>query len=167
MDTMNDTAALPTIGSKEWGRALGQTIKVRRTDVGLSRQQLADASSISYSYLSAIEIGAKTPSARILQVLANRLGMEARDLLAAVDARLAGVPLTDSGVDDTVVAIVDDQEQRFRERQQERLARQTTRGNSRSRQALVALINTLHDDDVEMLTRIAQGLLVVRRTEDL
>ena len=71
------------------------------------------------------------------------------------------------GVDDTVVAIVDDQEQRFRERQQERLARQATHGNSRSRQALVALINTLHDDDVEMLTRIAQGLLVVRRTDDL
>ena len=94
---MSDTAtAVPTIGSKEWGRALGQTIKVRRTDVGLSRQQLADASSISYSYLSAIEIGAKTPSARILQVLANRLGMEARELLAAVDARLSGVPLTDS-----------------------------------------------------------------------
>ena len=165
---MSDTAtAVPAIGSKEWGRALGQTIKVRRTDVGLSRQQLADASSISYSYLSAIEIGAKTPSARILQVLANRLGMEARELLAAVDARLAGVPLTDSRVDDTVVAIVDDQEQRFRERQQERLARQATHGNSRSRQALVALINTLHDDDVEMLTRIAQGLLVVRRTDDL
>ena len=63
---MGETAV---IGSKEWALALGQTIKVRRIDVGMSRQQLADASSISYSYLSAIEIGAKTPSTKIMQVM--------------------------------------------------------------------------------------------------
>ena len=105
-----------------WQNALGHTIKVRRTDVGMSRQQLADASTISYSYLSAIENGAKAPSTKILRVIADRLGLETKELLALVDARIERGSAPDGPITDEVMEIIERQEQRFRERQGERFA---------------------------------------------
>ena len=53
---------IPQPDHEEWAAALGHTIKVIRTDVGMSRRHLATQSGISYSYLSAIENGAKVLS---------------------------------------------------------------------------------------------------------
>ena len=135
-----------------WADALGHTIKVRRTDVGLSRQQLADASAISYSYLSAIENGAKVPSTKILLVLADRLGLDAVEFLGLVDERLAR---EDPEPDTSDLA--DSQEARFRERQQARLERKMTSVRGADRQALVALIDTLPSEDVAVITHIAEA----------
>ena len=120
----------PDHDHEEWSAALGHTIKVLRTDAGMSRRHLATQSGISYSYLSAIENGAKVPSAKILRVLAVRLGLQPHELYAATEARLArGRGPTDSAVD-AVDAIIEDQDQRFHERQTARLGLQPSSSTS-------------------------------------
>ena len=162
MRLMSET---PPVGTEEWSSALGHTIKVRRTDVGMSRQQLADASTISYSYLSAIENGSKAPSTKILRVIADRLGLETKELLALVDARIERTepegPLTDEVMD-----IIERQEQRFRGRQEARLSAQASTNSIETRRVLLALANTLDDADLVTLTKVAQGLVALRQTLD-
>lgn len=70
-----------------YNEALGRTIQVLRTNKGLSRRDLATRSQVSYSYLSAIENGAKPPSSKILTLIARALGVRAFELMAAADAR--------------------------------------------------------------------------------
>ena len=156
----------PSVGTEEWSNALGHTIKVRRTDIGMSRQQLADASSISYSYLSAIENGAKAPSTKILRVIADRLGLETKELLALVDARIERTTSSDDTLTDEVIDIIERQEQRFRERQEARLAGQAPPSTIETRRLLLALANTLDDADLVTLTKVAQGLVALRQTLD-
>ena len=109
---------------EEWAASLGHTIKVLRTDAAMSRRHLATLSGISYSYLSAIENGAKVPSAKILRVLAVRLGLQPHELYAATEARLArGRGPTDSTID-ADDAVIEAQDRRFYERQAARLGLQ-------------------------------------------
>jgi transcriptional regulator with XRE-family HTH domain len=70
--------------------AMGRTIQVLRTSQGLSRRDLAQRASISYSYLSAIENGDKRPSSKILTLIANALRVHTHELMAAAEARAAG-----------------------------------------------------------------------------
>jgi transcriptional regulator with XRE-family HTH domain len=158
--TVTDDASNTT---DTWQNALGHTIKVRRTDVGMSRQQLADASTISYSYLSAIENGAKAPSTKILRVIADRLGLETKELLALVDARIERGSATDGPITDEVIDIIERQEQRFRERQEARLADRGAPNTIETRKLLLALANALDDDDLVTLTKVAQGLTALRQ----
>jgi transcriptional regulator with XRE-family HTH domain len=74
-----DTAELAT--------AIGHTLRVLRTDQGLSRGDLAKRAGISYSYLSAIENGSKPPSTKIQMVLAKALGMRVHELLELAESR--------------------------------------------------------------------------------
>jgi transcriptional regulator with XRE-family HTH domain len=157
---------LPSVGTAEWTHALGHTIKVRRTDVGLSRQQLADLSAISYSYLSAIENGAKAPSTKILRVIANRLGLETKELLALVDARIERGSATDGPLTDEVMDIIERQEQRFRARQEARLTEHGGPSAVETRRLLLSLANTLDDADLVTLTKVAQGLAALRQSLD-
>ena len=161
---MGIMSELPAADTGEWSNALGHTIKVRRTDVGMSRQQLADASTISYSYLSAIENGAKAPSTRILRVIANRLGLETNELLALVDARIERGSSTDGPATDEVMDIIERQERRFHERQDARLAAQAPPSTIETRRLLLALANTLDDADLVTLAKVAQGLTALRRS---
>jgi transcriptional regulator with XRE-family HTH domain len=87
MGKPRDTSQQPS-GEVDFSPALGRTIQVLRTDQGLSRADLAKRAGISYSYLSAIENGAKPPSTKILTVLAGALGIRVHELLAATDARM-------------------------------------------------------------------------------
>jgi transcriptional regulator with XRE-family HTH domain len=160
MHTMSEMPAADTEG---WSNALGHTIKVRRTDVGMSRQQLADASTISYSYLSAIENGAKVPSTKILRVIADRLGLETKELLALVDARIERGSALDGSVTDEAIDIIERQEQRFRERQDARLADRGAPKTVETRRLLLTLANTLDDADLVTLTKVAQGLAALRQ----
>ena len=153
----------PEIGTEEWTQALGHAIKVRRTDIGLTRQQLADAASISYSYLSAIENGAKAPSTKILRVIADRLGLEAKELLALVDERLERGYEVEQPVPDEVLDIIELQEQRFLRRQEARLDQRAASWVGTPRQKLATLINALDDEDVKLLTRVAHRLLQLER----
>ncbi len=73
----------------ELAEALGRTIRLLRIDRRIERKELATEAGISYSYLSAIENGTKTPSARLLYGLARALGVRDDELLAAARQRLA------------------------------------------------------------------------------
>ncbi|MBU2602465.1 MAG: helix-turn-helix domain-containing protein [Actinobacteria bacterium] len=72
-----------------FGEAVGRTIKVLRTDHGLSRKELAERVDISYSYLSEIENGNKPPSNVVLGAIAATLGMQLHELIADAERRLA------------------------------------------------------------------------------
>jgi len=153
----------PTSDTEAWPDALGRTIKIRRIELGMSRRRLADAALISYSYLSAIENGTKVPSTKTLMVIAECLGFHIHELHAEAEARLAsgGFDTTDS---DGVDTLIEQQEQRFFARQQARMAtRAVTASSIADRRTLFGLVNSLSDDDVATLTRVAEGLML-RRT---
>ena len=67
--------------------ALGHTIKVARTDLGIDRKDLAERAGISYSYLAAIENGHKQPSSQVLLALAEALGLRTHELLESAEGR--------------------------------------------------------------------------------
>ena len=67
--------------------ALGHTIKVARTDLGIERAELAERAGISYSYLAAIENGQKQPSTEVLLALAEALGLRSHELLESAENR--------------------------------------------------------------------------------
>jgi transcriptional regulator with XRE-family HTH domain len=142
-----------------WAEALGRSIKVIRTDLGISRRQLANLSSISYSYLSAIESGTKVPSSKILRVIAERLGLQTHELYAAAEMRLARNRGPEDGTVDVDAALIDAQEQRFRERQMLR-AELAPPGSPMPTGAdeLIGLIGRLDADDIEALTAVARRL---------
>ena len=78
----------------EPGQALGRTIKVLRTDHGLSRKDLAREVDISYSYLTEIENGNKPPSntrwgLRELEALVSRLSPDDLERVLDLARRLA------------------------------------------------------------------------------
>jgi transcriptional regulator with XRE-family HTH domain len=148
------------IGSQQqdheaWAEALGHTIKVIRTDLGYGRRRLAGLAGISYSYLSAIENGAKVPSAKILHVLAERLELQPHELYAAAEARLArGLRPADATVE-TDAAIIEAQEQRFAERQAARLGLRV----SPQVDELHDLIDRLDPKDLALVLETARRLV--------
>jgi transcriptional regulator with XRE-family HTH domain len=93
------------VGEKEWwterpaeaafAKALARAIRVLRAELGMSRKQLAERADLSYSYLSELENAAKQPSSRALRAVAQALGLEANELLAAAEARIGEVPESD------------------------------------------------------------------------
>ena len=70
-----------------FAQALGRTIKVIRTDLGIERRALAEAAGISYSYLTQIENGNKPPSSSVLARIARALGMRMHQLIEAAENR--------------------------------------------------------------------------------
>ena len=138
-----------------WAEALGRSIKVIRTDLGMGRRQLANLSSISYSYLSAIENGTKVPSSKILRVIAERLGMQTHELHAAAEMRLARARGPEDGTVDADAALIEAQERRFRERQMNR-AGLTAPGTAE----LSEIIGRLDAADIDVLTTVARRLAI-------
>jgi transcriptional regulator with XRE-family HTH domain len=74
--------------SREFLEAVGRTIKVLRTDLDISRRDLAEQVGISYSYLTEIENGNKPASSTILRPLAHALGMRLSQLTELAERRL-------------------------------------------------------------------------------
>jgi transcriptional regulator with XRE-family HTH domain len=138
-----------------WAEALGHTIKVVRTDLGFGRRRLAGLAGISYSYLSAIENGAKVPSAKILHVLAERLELQPHELYAAAEARLARGLRPSDGTVETDAAIIEAQEKRFAERQAARLGLRI----SPQADELHDLIDRLDPKDLALILETARRLV--------
>jgi transcriptional regulator with XRE-family HTH domain len=59
---------------------LGKKIAARRDELGLSRRQLAEATSLSYPYIAQIETGYRLPSTRHQVILAKVLGISLDEL---------------------------------------------------------------------------------------
>lgn len=60
---------------------LGQRIKEKRLEKGLSQEDLADRIDLSRSYISHVELGSKNASLETVVRIANELGCSANDLL--------------------------------------------------------------------------------------
>lgn len=75
-------ATSPKTGDLELGRKIAK----RREDLGMSRKDLAAATSLSYAYISQIETGYRLPSSRHHVALAKVLGMSLDELFGAEDA---------------------------------------------------------------------------------
>jgi transcriptional regulator with XRE-family HTH domain len=54
--------------------AVGERIRRRRRELGLSQRQLA-SEGVSYSYLSRVEAGDRTPSVKALRRISSKLGV--------------------------------------------------------------------------------------------
>lgn len=82
----------PAFAGPKWNRdfyrALGQAIKVARTEQGLERKELARVSGISYPYLSEIEKGKKRASTEALLPIGQSLGLKQSELLERAERLL-------------------------------------------------------------------------------
>src|SRR5919202_2206875 len=68
--------------------AIGETLRATRTERGLTLRQGAEGAHVSISYLAEIERGEKDPSSRVLESVAEGLGVEMGDLLLRIAATL-------------------------------------------------------------------------------
>ena len=80
--------------------AIGETLRTIRTENGLTLRQVAEGAHVSISYLAEIERGEKDPSSRVLESVAEGLGVEVGDLLLRIAATLepeapAAAPVAD------------------------------------------------------------------------
>ncbi|MGW4243515.1 helix-turn-helix domain-containing protein [Nocardia sp. NPDC004722] len=66
-------------------RRLGRVVHARRLDAGLTLARLAEMTELSQSFLSQFENGHSNSSLRSLQRIADALGVNATELLAAAD----------------------------------------------------------------------------------
>jgi transcriptional regulator with XRE-family HTH domain len=76
--------------------AIGETLRATRNDRGLTLRQVAEGAHVSISYLAEIERGEKDPSSRVLESVAEGLGVELAGLLVRIAATLepANAPAT-------------------------------------------------------------------------
>lgn len=80
--------------SSQLAAAMGRAIQVVRTDRGWSRKDLAERTGLSYSFLSEIENGVKTPSSRTLIAIADALDIAPGALLHDAERRLVEISST-------------------------------------------------------------------------
>jgi len=66
---------------KEALRRLGQRIKSRRGELGLTQEDLADEAGLHRTYISLLEVGKRNPSILTLRKIALALGVRISDLL--------------------------------------------------------------------------------------
>lgn len=70
--------------SKGGSEDLAAVLRERREATGMSRRDLAEASGLSYPYISQLETAYRLPSPRAMQSLARALGMPVTDLFDAL-----------------------------------------------------------------------------------
>jgi len=63
---------------------LGRFIEQRRTELGLSRRDLAERSELSYPYVSQLETGERQPALKAMQALAPALEVRVEELASMV-----------------------------------------------------------------------------------
>jgi len=77
--------------SSQLAASMGRAIQVVRTDRGWSRKDLAEQTGLSYSFLSEIENGVKTPSSRTFAAIADALDVAPGALLYDAERRLVEI----------------------------------------------------------------------------
>lgn len=66
--------------------ALGEAVKVRRHELGLTQEQLAIETELHQRWISNVETGKRNPSYGSLRRLAAGLGLAASELIARAEA---------------------------------------------------------------------------------
>lgn len=69
------------------GRALGQFVEQRRTELGLTRRDLAARAELSYPYISQIETGDREPALKALSKLGQVLEVPVEHLAALLSGQ--------------------------------------------------------------------------------
>ncbi len=72
----SDRGTSPKTGDIE----LGKKIAARREELGMSRKELAEATSLSYPYIAQIETGYRLPSTKHQVILSKVLGLSLDEL---------------------------------------------------------------------------------------
>lgn len=67
------------------GKLMGERLRERRTELGLSLSETARRASVSASYLAAVESAASTPSLPVLSRIAHALGLTLGEVIAMDD----------------------------------------------------------------------------------
>lgn len=65
----------------EHRRLLGETVRARRKDAGLSQEKLAEKAGLSTVFISRVERGKESPSVDNLVKIARALGVRVRELV--------------------------------------------------------------------------------------
>lgn len=73
--------------------AIGETLRAERTERGLTLRQVAEGAHVSVSYLAEIERGEKDPSSKVLENIADGLGVSLSELLIRVAFALEPAPV--------------------------------------------------------------------------
>jgi transcriptional regulator with XRE-family HTH domain len=76
---------------------LGELIRARRDDLGMSRRELVEATGLSYPYVSQLETGYRLPSSTALRDLAGALQMSTDELVSVMPAERSGSARTSPG----------------------------------------------------------------------
>jgi len=85
---MKTVEILPKRKKRDLLSATGETLRRVRKERGLTLRQVAEGAHVSVSYLAEIERGEKDPSSRVLESIAQGLGVEMGDLLLRIAGTL-------------------------------------------------------------------------------
>jgi DNA-binding XRE family transcriptional regulator len=77
--------AAPVPAAPTFQAALGQAVRARRQELGLTQEQLANDSGLHQRWISNIENGKRNPSYASLRRLAAGLGLSASELVARAE----------------------------------------------------------------------------------
>jgi transcriptional regulator with XRE-family HTH domain len=85
---------------------VGERIRLRRTEAGLTQEQLAAALGISYQQVQKYETGANRVSAGRMLEIARTLGIDVADLFEGLEDDTAGVALAHGGHQRAAIELV-------------------------------------------------------------
>jgi len=85
---------------------VGERIRLRRTEAGLTQEQLAAALGISYQQVQKYETGANRVSAGRMLEIAHKLGIDVGDLFKGLQDGSAGPPLEHGGHQRAAIELV-------------------------------------------------------------
>lgn len=73
--------------------AFGKAVKIRRVEVGISQEELADKSGLARSFLSGIELGTKKATITSVWKLAEALNCKPSDLWLTTERLMQEAPM--------------------------------------------------------------------------
>jgi len=85
---------------------VGERIRLRRTEAGLTQEQLASALDISYQQIQKYETGANRVSAGRILEIARKLGVEVGDFFEGLQDDVSGPPLEHGGHQRSAIELV-------------------------------------------------------------
>ncbi|HEY0023098.1 MAG TPA: helix-turn-helix transcriptional regulator [Longimicrobium sp.] len=74
-------------------KVLGRVIAQRRRSVGMSQEAVAFRCKLHPTYISQLERGLKSPTIRVLRLIADALGTSGSELLVAAESEGANRPV--------------------------------------------------------------------------
>jgi transcriptional regulator with XRE-family HTH domain len=168
-------AKVPETQDPAYYEALGRAIKVARTELGLSRKELAARAKISYPYIADIESGRGRPSSSALLAVAGALGLSPSTLMAMGESFVQRMQEPSTAAEAPMVAPAGSSSSWFRgdvprmarmsspasdrEEPLQRGASEPLQRGAGEREELHRLIDELPDEDLQLALELARRLL--------